>query len=175
MEDVLYIHSLAPSATCCHSWRQTKLGLSPCVHVQGYCVVQTWTPCPLFCCVLTWMGATLQTDPGLIEFSSGLLHVHISRTVIIVWYRLDQFAFNPDFGTKEDCGALTETGTGSRLLCCSSFSSAINHCPHIQPARRPNKRGGMWRRPLPDPPWHTVSTRSPSFALQGSGIFSQAH
>ncbi len=51
------------------------------------------------------MGATVQTHPGLIEFSSGLLHVHISRMVIIVWYRWDQFAFNPDFRTKEDCGA----------------------------------------------------------------------
>lgn len=40
----------------------------------------------------------MQTHPGLIGFSSGLLHVHISRMVIIVWYRLDQFAFNPDFG-----------------------------------------------------------------------------
>lgn len=57
------------------------------------------------------MGATVQTDPGLIEFSSGLLHVYISRMVIIVWYRLDQFAFNPDFRTKEDCVASSQDET----------------------------------------------------------------
>lgn len=50
----------------------------------------------------------MRTHPGLIEFSSGLLHVYISRMVIIVWYRLDQFAFNPDFGSKEDCGASSQ-------------------------------------------------------------------
>lgn len=64
----------------------------------------SWTPCPFVNdhSGLTWTGATVQTHPGLIEFSSALLHEHISRTVIIVWYRLDQFAFNPDFGSKED-------------------------------------------------------------------------
>ncbi|MEQ2275241.1 hypothetical protein XENORESO_000585, partial [Xenotaenia resolanae] len=34
-----------------------------------------------------------------------------------------------DFGSKEDCGASQETGTGGRLLCCSFFSSVINHHP----------------------------------------------
>lgn len=45
-------------------------------------------------------GGCREIYPGLIEFSSGLLHVYISRMVIIVWYRLDQFAFNPDFGDQ---------------------------------------------------------------------------
>lgn len=69
----------------------------------------------------------MQTHQGLNEFSSALLHVHISQMTIIVCYRLDQFAFNPDLGSKEDCGMWRKMGTGSLLLCCSSFSSVINH------------------------------------------------
>lgn len=90
-------------------------------------------PCPLrqfkvdappvdtmsFVCVVVDVGG--QTHPGLIEFSSGLLHVHISRMVIIVCYRLDQFAFNPDLRIVT---RLAETGTGSHFIFVFSPSSS---------------------------------------------------
>lgn len=81
-------------------------------------------PLPSFVCVV---APPQQTDPGLIGFSSGLLHVHRSRMVIIVCHRVDQFAFNPDLRTEEDCDA-NETRTGSHLLLVflTLSSSSIN-------------------------------------------------
>lgn len=76
--------------------------------------------------VIDLNGAPVQTDPGLIEFSSGLLHVYISRMVIIVWYRLDQFAFNPDFRSREDCGASSSTGQHRDRKRLHSSSDEIN-------------------------------------------------
>lgn len=83
-------------------------------------------------------GATVQTHPGPIEFSSGLLHVYISRMVIIVWYRLDQFAFNPDSGSKEDCGVSSQYQSAEkwgqealltyRLLYSCDFPLRYNVC-----------------------------------------------
>lgn len=104
--------------------------------------------------------------------------------VIIVCYRLDQFAFNPDFRTKEDCGAssLYET-TANRgreaILAPPSFlrfQRAMKQTSPLSEAQRSHKslqgslthgdKGGR-----EDAPGHAASTRSPRSAPQGGLLF----
>lgn len=129
-----------------------------------------------------------QTDPGLIGSSSGLLHIHISRVVIIVCYRLDQFAFNPDFRTKEDCGASRrQRQIGDRkpsfcLQCATKQTSPLSEAQHSHKSLEssltdPDKGGSSedvkTPRGTPRPLGHLVLPHRGGFSFPGSlGVWS---